>query len=231
MVLARIYLEFFRAPAGSKEAPHPYVTAIADNGAAIGYAIYFGVAATCTVEGIAGMKEMNDQYANGLFYFLHNGGMSPLNALLLFGLCSEGDAVAGVFKHWSLVYIGSISYAQYIMQAIVFHLVHAAYEAAIYKDSIYTNGVQSPVPAGIEPGDYLKKPYGPWQFQLVLPGSLFATAFLTHYFISVPVGAHLRKKLDAFCDGPLLAAQSTPRYGSMVTAKLGPVKPTKTLPV
>lgn len=215
MVLARLFLEVVRsedaADAGAGRA-------LAKHGATLGYAVYAGVALFCSVEGLSGMKKYDDDHAGGRFYFLHNGGLAPLNALLLFGLCSD-DAVAAVFKHPALQYVGSISYAQYILQAVVFHLVKAAYDAATFKDGLYANG-DMPVPPGVAPGDYLAAPYGPWTFQLVLPGTLFAASFVTHYFVSVPVGAHLRKQLDALGDG--LATQGAVAYGTMADSKVAP---------
>ena len=128
------------------------------------------------------------------------------STLIIFGLCSETDPVATLFKNRWLMYFGAISYAQYVMQSVVFYLVEAAWKAAYTKDSWYVgNAGDDPwpyapkTPKDIDPGAYVGPKQGVWQFQIVLPATLFATAYLTHYFVSVPCGAHLRKKLDTYC--------------------------------
>ena len=69
-------------------------------------------------------------------------------------------------------------------------------------------------------GAYQKAPYGVWTFQIVLPVTLFVCAFLTHYFISVPVGAHLRKQLDAYAAARM--TNSGAKYGTLGHAKAVP---------
>ena len=158
----------------------------------------------------------DDKHAGGRFYFLHNGGLAPLNALIIFGLCSETDRVAMVFKNAWFQWVGAISYAQYILQAVVFHLVRAAYEAAAGKDAYYVSTGWAPFGSGY--GAYQTAPYGVWLFQVVLPTTLFTSAFLVHYYISVPVGAHLRKQLDAWASASRLVTKQEPTYGALERA-------------
>ena len=231
MVLARIYLEYGFSSSdtktgGTKDAleavdlglfPVPVVLHwVVAHGATIGYIIYIAIALNCTVEGISGMKTYDDKHAGGRFYFLHNGGLAPLNALIIFGLCSETDRVAMVFKNAWFQWVGAISYAQYILQAVVFHLVRAAYEAAAGKDAYYVSTGWAPFGSGY--GAYQTAPYGVWLFQVVLPTTLFTSAFLVHYYISVPVGAHLRKQLDAWASASRLVTKQEPTYGALERA-------------
>lgn len=233
MVLARIYLDFgihggIRGADPTREALEvvnsgsvPFAVALrwlVNHGATVGYTAYVLTALNCSVEGISGMKLYDDEYAGGRFYFIHNGGLAPLNALIIVGLCSETDPTAAAFKRPWLQYFGAISYAQYILQAVVFHLVGAAYHAAADKDTLYTE--QGRAPFGVSYGAYQKAPYGVWTFQIVLPVTLFVCAFLTHYFISVPVGAHLRKQLDAYAAARM--TNSGAKYGTLGHAKAAP---------
>jgi len=144
-------------------------------GATVGYLFIAVVAATTSVEALSGSENENSR-----FFFWHNGGLLPLFALLVAGLCSDRDVVTAAFKRLSA--IGAISYAQYILQGVVFHIVSQAYRAAY---------VTHP--------SYHRAPFGAWSFQLVLPAVLFVSAGITHYFLSVPCADHLRRKLDAFC--------------------------------
>lgn len=141
---------------------------------------YFAVAAIFSVEQVTGMQHHGQKYENGTFYFLHNGGLLPLHAMLVSGLCSDRDPLTRFFKRPLLLFIGAISYAQYILQAVVFRFVCQAYRAARVRD----------------PNHYSKYPYAPWTWQLVLPCTLLLSALITHYGLSVPIAAHLRSKLD-----------------------------------
>mmetsp|Transcript_737 Transcript_737/g.2932 ORF Transcript_737/g.2932 Transcript_737/m.2932 type:complete len:239 (+) Transcript_737:539-1255(+) len=104
----------------------------------------------------------------------------PLFALLIAGLCSDRDAATRLFKTSVCCWIGAVSYAQYITQAVVFHLCEDAYRAAYWRDARYQ-----------------ARPYGTPAWQLVLPSVLFATACATHYGLAVPCAEHLRRRLDA----------------------------------
>lgn len=156
---------------------------------------YVAIATTVSVEHITGMEHRGQKYETGTFYFLHNGGLLPLHAMLVSGLCSDRDPLTRFFKRPLLLFIGAISYAQYILQAVVFRLVSQAYRAARIRD----------------PDHYSHYPYAPWTWQLVLPCTLFLSALITHYGLSVPAAAHLRSKLDLLAtQWPFSSANSLP---------------------
>ena len=170
-------------------------------GATVGYIFIIIICSQLSVENVSNMKHHRE---NALFFFWHNGGLMPLFALLVAGLCSDRDPVTAVFKHPILTSIGSISYAQYILQGVVFHLVFQSYRAA-YKDHAL----------------YRRPPYGSWAFQLVLPCVLFVSAFIVHYFLSVPCAEHLRRKLDALFSDAEAVPKKERSYGATGTTSPG----------
>ncbi|KAJ8609814.1 hypothetical protein CTAYLR_007187 [Chrysophaeum taylorii] len=140
------------------------------------YFFFVTLACSTSVRELTGMKNRHEPYETGLFYFLHNGGLMPVHALIVSGLCTK-DPLSAFFAR--LATIGNISYAQYILQAVVFRLVGISYHIARTTNPRY----------------FASRPYGTPSFQLVLPGTLFFLSFAAHYGFSVPVAAHLRKKL------------------------------------
>jgi peptidoglycan/LPS O-acetylase OafA/YrhL len=85
---------------------------------------YIKYGATCGLAGL-GVVLLADMAFLGMLrteYYLvwRAGGLLPLHCLLLMGLAAEQDPVAKVFKTPMLKHIGEVSYAQYVIQTVVF---------------------------------------------------------------------------------------------------------------
>lgn len=111
----------------------------------------------------------------GLFSALHNGGLLPLHGFIIAGLCMEEEAVARLFLRPGFVWLGSISYEQYLFGSVVFNFLRSIYVAVS--------------------GGPNAAPYDSFTWQFAAPTSLTLTAILVHYYFSVPIAARLRKSL------------------------------------
>lgn len=199
MVFARIFHEADDVNDKVDSLRHSFRSFLVAHGATVGYAVVAVCAAGLPVKRLAGAHRILE---TGRFYFFHNGGLVPLFALLIAGLCSDRDPVTVLFKKRPLLVVGAISYAQYILQAVMFRLADFSYDAARMRRE-----------------SYQPYPYGPWTWQFVLPGTLFFTSFVAHYCFSVPLADYWRRSLTSVTatDGKPAPQYAPAQYGAVDT--------------